>query len=42
MLTTLTSQDALLSMINNILDLAKMDAGQVEPILTTFKIETAS
>ena len=32
---------ALLSMINNILDLAKMDAGQVEPILTTFKIETA-
>lgn len=32
---------ALLAMINNILDLAKMDAGRVEPNLTTFKIEAA-
>ncbi len=32
---------ALLTMINNILDLAKIDAGRVEPNLTKFKIETA-
>lgn len=35
------SGHALLTMINNILDLAKMDAGRVEPNLTKFKIETA-
>ena len=31
---------ALLAMINNILDLAKMDAGRVQPNISTFKIET--
>ncbi len=32
---------ALLTMINNILDLAKIDAGRVEPNLTNFRIESA-